>query len=60
MASANSVTGYTITYKIKNTDISAAIANKILAADVLKNGSLRKNSASTINDKYIPRVFLNI
>ncbi|WP_370581037.1 pilin [Snodgrassella alvi] len=59
-ASANSVTGYTITYKVKNTDVSAAIANKILVVDVLKNGSLRKNTTLTINDKYIPSVFRNI
>ena len=60
MASANSVTGYTITYKVKNTDVSAAIANKILVVDVLKNVSLRKNTTLTINDKYIPSVFRNI
>ncbi|WP_374694723.1 pilin [Snodgrassella alvi] len=59
-ASANSVTGYTITYKVKNTDVSAAIANKILVVDVLKNVSLRKNTTLTINDKYIPSVFRNI
>lgn len=59
-ASANWVTGCTITYKVKSTEVSAAIANKILVVDVLKNGSLRKNNASTINSKYIPRALLNI
>ena len=55
---ANSVTGSTITYKVKSTEVFAAIANKILVVDLLKNGSLRKNNASTINDKYISRAFL--
>lgn len=55
--SANSVTGCIITYKVRNANVSPSIANKILVLDLLKNGSLRKNNSTTIDNKYIPKAF---
>ena len=56
--SAMSVTGCTIEYTVKSTGVSAAIQGKKLVLDVLKNGSLKKNTTSTMNDKYIPKAYL--
>lgn len=58
--SAMSATGCTIKYTVNGTGVSAAIQNKVLELDVLKNGSLRKsaNGGTTMNDKYIPKAYL--
>jgi len=58
-ASGNAVTGCTITYKVKNTEVSSSIANRMLVLDLLKNGSLRKNGSTTIDNKYIPKAYLS-
>jgi len=56
--SAMGITGCTITYQVNNTGVSSAISNKKLVLDVLKNGSLKKNASTTMNDKYIPKAYL--
>lgn len=56
--SALSTTGCTITYKVNSDNVSAAIKGKTLVLDVLKNGSLKKNATSTMDDKYIPKAYL--
>ena len=55
--SANAPTGCTITYTVNPNKVSASIATKTLVLDVLKNGSLKKNTSSTMPDKYIPKAF---
>ena len=55
--SANQATGCTITYTVNATKVSSSIATKVLVLDVLKNGSLKKNTSSTMPDKYIPKAF---
>lgn len=55
--SANAATGCTITYTVNGTKVSASIAGKKLVLDVLKNGSLKKNSGTDMPDKYIPKAF---
>jgi type IV pilus assembly protein PilA len=56
--SAAAKTGCIITYQVNKTDVSAGIKESKLVLDVLKNGSLKKNSDTTMNDKYIPKAFL--
>ncbi|WP_370387457.1 pilin [Snodgrassella alvi] len=56
--SANAATGCTITYTVKASNVSSAIQGKTLVLDVLKNGSLKKNTTSTMDNKYIPKAFL--
>lgn len=56
--SAYSVTGCMITYQVNNTHASPFITNTKIVLEVLKNGSLRKNSASNMPDKYIPNAFI--
>jgi type IV pilus assembly protein PilA len=57
---ANAPTGCTITYTVNGTGVSSSIANSTLTLDVLKNGSLKKSTAtaSTMDDKYIPKAYL--
>lgn len=55
--SAMGATGCTITYTVNKTGVSAAISGKTLVLDVLKNGSLKRNTSSTINDKYVPKAY---
>ena len=57
-SSANAVTGCQIKYTVNATDVSASIATKVLVLDVLKNGSLKKNASTTMDEKYIPKAFL--
>ena len=56
--SAMGITGCTITYDVNSSGVSSAISSKKLVLDVLKNGSLKKNSGTTMNDKYIPKAYL--
>ncbi|MGL4386100.1 pilin [Snodgrassella alvi] len=56
--SANAATGCTITYTVNATKVSSAIRTKTLVLDVLKNGSLKKNANTSMDNKYIPKAFL--
>lgn len=56
--SANSDTGCQIRYTVNNTDVSASIAGKVLVLNVLKNGSLKKDASTSMDEKYIPKAFL--
>lgn len=54
---AHKVTGCTITYTVNSSNVSSSIQGKTLVLDVLNNGSLQLNSASTMKDKYIPKAY---
>lgn len=57
-SSANALTGCQIKYTVNATDVSASIATKVLVLNVLKNGSLKKDASTTMDEKYIPKAFL--
>jgi type IV pilus assembly protein PilA len=49
--------GCAIEYKLNN-NVSAAIKGQTLKLKVLKNGSLVRDTTSTVKDKYIPKAYI--
>ena len=47
--------GCVVTYTMASSGVSSVLNSKILALDMLVNGSLKKKSTTTVSDKYIPK-----
>ena len=52
----NTPSGCDIKYTFNTSGVSSALSGRVLALDILRNGSLKKSATvtSTIDDKYIP------
>ena len=52
---ATTPSGCVVTYTMASSGVSSVLNSKILALDMLVNGSLKKKSTTTVSDKYIPK-----
>ena len=53
--SANTPNGCVVTYTLKSTGVSSSIASKVLALDMLTNGSYKSKSTTTLQAKFVPK-----
>ena len=50
-------TGCTFSYKLKNSDVSKQISNKLIVAQLFNNGVLSKDLSTSVDSKYLPKQF---
>ena len=53
--SANTPNGCVVTYTLKSTGVSSRIASKVLALDMLTNGSYKSKSTTNLQAKFVPK-----